>query len=493
MIRYEHELKRLKASILKEVVLLTKENILNKENINSIKFNIIPSEEPKYRSCVEHEREVVDNRARLAAGFAPNTSELKSIKEDGQVIHVIESACDKCPTHKFVVTDACRGCISHKCMEVCAVKSISRVNGKALIDQDTCKECGMCAKACPYSAISEVKRPCIKSCPTAAMTYGENEVAAIKEEKCIQCGACMSACPFGAVTDKSFISDVVKCLESDKNVYAIVAPAIVGQFGPKTTLGQIKQAMINAGFKDMIEASCGADAVTVHESNEFLERLEHGDKYMTNSCCPGMVGYVNTMFPSEKDKVSSTVSPMIATARKIKSSDKDAVCIFVGPCTAKKSEASIAQLRGSIEYVLTFEEIAALLEAYNVDPEVCEEVKIEDGSLFGRNFAIDGGLTAAIINYVTDKGVSVDFKPVVASGGDEIKKAMTMARVGRLDGNFIEGMMCLGGCVGGPATILPQNKVRPILNKFSKESKIKTVLSNDVLPEFETVEFDVHK
>lgn len=493
MIRYEHELKRLKAKVLKEIAILTKEDKLNKENIDSIKFNIIPDGKPKYRSNVDHEREIIDSRARLAAGLAPNTAELKDIKEEGQVIHVIKAACDTCPTNRFVVTDACRGCISHKCMEVCAVKAISRVNGKALINQDICKECGLCAKACPYSAISEVKRPCIKSCPTNAMSYDENKVVMINEEKCIQCGACMSACPFGAVADKSFITDVVKAIESEKNVYAIVAPAIVGQFGPKAALGQIKKAMINAGFKDMVEASCGADAVTVHESNEFVERIEHGDKYMTNSCCPGMVGYVNTMFPTETDKISSTVSPMIATARKIKKHDKDAVCVFVGPCTAKKSEASKVQLKDSIEYVLTFEEIAALFEAYDVEPEACENVKIEDGSLYGRNFAIDGGLTAAIQNYVTEKGISAEFKPVIVSGGDEIKKAMTMAKVGKLQGNFIEGMMCQGGCVGGPATILPQTKVRPILNKFSKESDIQSVLSNETLPEFENIELDIHK
>lgn len=493
MIRYEHELKRLKVKVLKEVILLTKDNKLNKENIDSIKFNIIPDGEPKYRDSVEHEREVVDSRARLAAGFAPNTNEIIDIRENGQIIHIIKSACDKCPTNKFVVTDACRGCISHKCMEVCAVKAISKVNGKALINQEICKECGLCEKACPYSAISQVKRPCIKSCPTSAMKYDENKIAMINEEKCIQCGACMSACPFGGATDKSNITDVVKNIEAGKNVYAIVAPAIVGQFGPKATLGQVKQAMIDAGFKDMVEASCGADAVTVHESNEFIERVEHGDKYMTNSCCPGMVGYVNTLFPTESERVSSTVSPMIATARKIKNNDKDSVCVFVGPCTAKKSEASSLRLKGSIEYVLTFEEIAALFEAYNIDPETCENIKIEDGSLYGRNFAIDGGLTAAIQNYVTEKGISAEFKPVSVSGGDEIKKAMTMAKVGKLAGNFIEGMICQGGCVGGPATILPQTKVRPVLNKFSKESEIKSVLSNDLLTEFDNIELDIHK
>ena len=42
----------------------------------------------------------------------------------------------------------------------------------------------------------------------------------------------------------------------------------------------------------MIEAALGADAVTVHEANEFIERMDRGDSYMTNSCCPGFLSFI---------------------------------------------------------------------------------------------------------------------------------------------------------------------------------------------------------
>ena len=74
-------------------------------------------------------------------------------------------------------------------------------------------------------------------------------------------------------------------------MYAVVAPAITGQFGPNIIMDKVKNAIKALGFKDMVEAALGADAVTVHEANEFVERMENGDKYMTNSCCPGFLSY----------------------------------------------------------------------------------------------------------------------------------------------------------------------------------------------------------
>ena len=37
------------------------------------------------------------------------------------------------------------------------------------------------------------------------------------------------------------------------------------------------------------------------------------------------------------------------------------------------------------------------------------------------------------------------------SGGTECKKALTLLKMGRLQADFVEGMACEGGCVGGPS------------------------------------------
>src|SRR5471030_1142323 len=444
MFQFENQLLRLKHDVLTRVAVLAKENKINKEEMEKIPYDMILGDIPTYRDTVEQERHVVLERAKLAAGYMQNGKdgkELVDIEEKKQILYVIKEACDRCPTKKFQVTDACRNCIAHKCESSCNFNAITYVNGRAYIDPDKCKECGMCNKACPYNAIAEDMRPCKKSCPTGALSYNAEDLSAeITESKCVNCGACMSACPFGAIEDKSSLVKVVNNLVGKEKIYAIVAPAITGEFGPKITYGQVKNAIKALGFTDMVEVACGADAVTVHESNEFIERMENGDSYMTNSCCPGFLSYIEKMMPDQAERISGTVSPMVATGRYIKAKYKDAKVIFIGPCTAKKNEAIIDSIKDSVDYVLTFEELIALFDTFEVDPATCEDIMVDDGSIFGRGFAMGGGVTAAIENYIKEKGVDADFKPIKVSGVAEIKKSIAMAKIGKLGGNFIEGM-----------------------------------------------------
>ena len=273
-------------------------------------------------------------------------------------------------------------------------------------------------------------------------------------------------------------------------MYAVVAPAITGQFGPTMNYGKIRNAIRTLGFEEMIEAALGADAVTVHEANEFVERMKRGDKYMTNSCCPGFLNFIEKINPTEKDKISGTVSPMVAAARYIKKNEPDAKVVFIGPCTAKKSEAVRLGVSDAVDYVLTFEELLALFEAFNVNPFECEEENVNDASVFGRNFGASGGLTAAIKNYIADSGVDeVEFKPIPTSGLD-CKKTMMLAKVGRLPGNFIEGMMCEGGCINGAGVIAPPMRAKVAFTKINNGTTIKAVLKNKTLEEFEGVNLE---
>lgn len=495
MIQFENQLKKLKHEVLTEVAKLAKQDRLTPWQIEKIPYEIIKGDKAQYRCCVYKERAIVLERAKLAAGYLANgdnsNDEFIDIRPDEQIIYVIEAACDKCPIDRYNVTDSCRNCLAHRCKEACNFGAISYINGRAYINQELCKECGMCKKACQYDAISDVMRPCKKACPTGALDINpQDRKAMIKEDSCVNCGSCMSSCPFGAISDKSLIVPVAKRLAKGRNMYAVVAPAITGQFGMKTTYGQIKNAIKKLGFKDMIEAACGADAVTVHESNEFVERMEKGNKYMTNSCCPGFLTYVEKMFPGELDKVSGTVSPMVATGRYIKSQEPDSKVVFIGPCTAKKSEAVRESIKDAVDYVLTFEELYALLEAFEINIEECEDEVVDDASIFGRGFGAHGGLTAAIENYVKDKNIEIDFKPVKVSGGVEIKKAMTMGKVGKLQGNFIEGMMCEGGCINGAGTLATAMKARTPFTKINAKATIKSVLDNKKIEEYKNINLE---
>lgn len=488
---FETELKKLKYEVLKEVAGLAKDGKINQEELEIVPYNIIKGEKPRYRCCVYHERAIVKERAKLAAGYIPNgdrPGKLIEAKDDDQIMYIIEAACDRCPINKYTITEACRGCLQHSCMEVCNANAITRINGRAYINQDACKECGLCKNACPYNAISEVMRPCKTVCPTQALAIDpEDRRAMINKKDCIDCGACMSACPFGAISDRSYIVPVIDALKSNKKVYAIVAPSITGQFGGNITVGQIKSAIKSIGFRDMIEAACGADAVTAHEAVEFVERMERGDSYMTNSCCPGFVSYIEKKFPDQVDRISNTVSPMVATGRLVKNEDKDAVVVFIGPCTAKKSEIRRENLKDAVDYVLTFEEIEAIFGAYEVELEEFEDVEVNDASSFGRGFAQGGGLSAAVEDFIKSKNIEVEFNPVKISGYSNLRKFMLLAKNGKLPGNFFEGMMCEGGCIGGAATVCCQKKTKAPLNKFSKEAKNQQVISNEKLIKFKDI------
>ena len=51
-----------------------------------------------------------------------------------------------------------------------------------------------------------------------------------------------------------------------------------------------------------------------------------------------------------------------------------------------------------------------------------------------------------------------------------------MGKPGR--SNFIEGMGCIGGCVGGPRTNIDKEKAKDFVNQFAEDSLILTPFDN---------------
>ena len=116
---------------------------------------------------------------------------------------------------------------------------------------------------------------------------GENGRAEIDITKCISCGRCMRACPFGTVIERSEIVDVLSAMKAGKHLTAMMAPAIVGQF--PGNLKRVVEALRELGFSEVLEVASGADVTTKREAAEFVERMKHGERFMTTSCCPGYV------------------------------------------------------------------------------------------------------------------------------------------------------------------------------------------------------------
>lgn len=273
-------------------------------------------------------------------------------------------------------------------------------------------------------------------------------IVEIDDKKCISCGQCVVGCPFGAISDRTFMVDVIRLMNSGVKVYAMVAPAIEGQFGADVSVGMIREAVKDLGFTDMFEVSLSADFVSKNEALELEEKVKAGEK-MTTSCCPAFVNMIKKHFPQLADKMSTTVSPMQATAGLIKAMYPDALCVFIGPCIAKKSEVIDSITMGGADYALTYEELYAMMEAKGVDPADYTG-ELQQGSKYGKNYSVSGGVTAAVLQTYKERNEDVPVKVCKANGAIECKKALTLLKVGRLPEDFIEGMACVGGCVSGP-------------------------------------------
>lgn len=461
--KFDTKVQYLKYKVLREVARQAwKDTLL--ENVLDIPKMIIPGKVPTMRCCVYKERAILAERVKLAMG---------GNIENPNVIEVIDIACDECPAAGYEVTDSCRGCLAHRCEDVCPRGAISfDHHHTAHIDKSKCIECGQCAKVCPYSAIANRKRPCQNACKIKAISINDEQAAYIDNEKCISCGACVYQCPFGAIMDKSYILNVIDLLKrQEKNkVYAVVAPSISSQF-TYAKLGQVITGLKKLGFHTVIEAALGADMVAQAESRELTEK-----GFLTSSCCPAFVAYIRSAFPELTEYISHNLSPMATIAKYIKETTENAKIVFIGPCTAKKAEIQSEQVKPWVDAVLTFEELQALFDSRDLDITTLEEDVLDNASYFGRIFARSGGLSDAVAQGLKEQNLT-DFEliPCACDGIEECKVALMKKKRNMLNANFIEGMACKGGCIGGAGCLTHGEKNKAQVDSYGKEAMEKTI------------------
>ena len=473
---------KIKHDVLYEVAKLAFAGELE-EKKDYIANQLIPGPTAQFRCCIYKEREIIRQRVRLAEGKAPGPV------DDGNVIQVISSACEDCPISSYTVTENCQNCLGKACINACKFGAIEPGRLRSHIDPQKCKECGKCAQACPYNAIAHLKRPCKFSCPVNAITYDEYGISVIDEKKCIRCGKCIHSCPFGAIASKTFIVPVINALREGKHIYAMAAPATEGQFGADITMESWRKAMKELGFVDFYDVGLGGDMTAAYEAEEWAEAYKEGQKKVT-SCCPAFVNMVRLHYPQLADNISTTVSPMCAISRMIKAQDPEAITVFIGPCLAKKSEVVDQQIEGNADYVLTYSEIRAIMKAKDVELEACPNDN-QTASTFGKRFANSGGVTAAVLESLKESDNCIDAKVCRANGSQECKKALLLMKVGRLPEDFIEGMACDGGCVGGPSSFNDQMASKKNRDALISQADDRGILDN--LKNYDMDKFSMHR
>ena len=441
----------------------------NLQDLEDLPYEIIPGEVAKYRDSIYRERAIVGERLRLAMGMSLNPADkptriTKGIDESNisgkyyepPLLQVIPSACNECKEKAFIVGEQCQGCMAHPCMEVCPKKAISFKDGYSYIDQEKCIKCGQCKKVCPYGAIYERKRPCANACGVGAIETDYAGRAKINPDKCVSCGMCMVNCPFGAIADKSQIYQLIKAMNEGAEVIAILAPAFVGQFGPKATPNKIKAALLDIGFADVWEVAVGADAGALEEAKHYVQSVATGKlPFLLTSCCPSWSMLGKKYFPEVIDEISNALTPMVATARAARITSPNAKIVFVGPCVAKKLEASRRTVRSEVDFVITFEELAGMFDAFGA----------------GRGYAVASGVAGAIKACIDEYYPGTEVKIDHVEGLAECKKMLLQAKAGKKKGYLIEGMGCPGGCVAGAGTNIPVVKAQIQVKKFVKEAE----------------------
>ena len=459
--------------------------------IEHLPYKIIPGEVARHRQNIFLERAIVSERLRLAIGlplreideYAPTGANIEesAIAEkyyEPPLINIINFACNACPPKQVRVTNMCQGCLAHPCMEVCPKDAISLVQGKSFIDQTKCIKCGKCADACPYGAILKLERPCAEACGMDAIGSDELGRAKIDYDKCVSCGMCLVNCPFGAISDKSQIFQLIQAIKRGDKVVAAVAPAFVSQFGENVTSSQMREAMRQVGFHKVIEVAVGADMCTAEEAEDFLKKVPAEQPFMATSCCPSWSVMAKKLFPQFKDYISMAMTPMVLTARLYKKDHPDVRIVFIGPCTAKKLEASRRTIRSDVDFVLTFEEMQGIFDAKGIVPSempVDPEEEFSTGTSLGRGFAVTGGVANAVKEAIKEIDPDREVKIERADGLRECRKMLMMAKAGKYNGYLLEGMGCPGGCVAGAGTITPVKKSTAAVGKYVADAKVRTI------------------
>ncbi len=459
------------------------------DQIRDIPNRIIEGDSPTYRDSVAREREIVGERVRLALGldlwsidklngYGPDFDLpiLREHKLPIQALRVIPSACEACEENSYFVSNTCHGCLAHPCISVCPVHATSMQNGLSFIDQKACIKCGKCYEVCPFDSIIKNERPCVAACGTNAFTKDpENAKAIIVSPKCVACGMCMVSCPFGAIMDKSEIYQVVQRMKQGK-VCAIIAPSFAGQFGEKVCFPQIAAGLFRLGFADVQEVAVGADVTAVLESREFIREVLGGDQpFLATSCCPAWSKFAKRELNDKAYCVSESNSPMIETAKVIQKNHPDSMIVFIGPCSAKKQEVAEPGLTGWVDYVLTFEEVAAMFDARGIDLETIDISAVSDrASADGRGFAVSSGVLSAITHVIRETHPDLQVQTDKAENLAECRKLLQQAKMGKRGKYLLEGMACPGGCIGGAGTLIDQNKANRKVRAFADGSARKS-------------------
>ncbi len=348
-------------------------------------------------------------------------------------------------------------------------------------------------------ACSEDERAaCAGKCLFDALRRDEQGNLSADPELCVGCGECVKNCKAHKLLESRDILPTLEEINRAKApVFAMIAPAFINQFSRDVTPGKLRTAFKRIGFAGMVEVALFADILTLKEALEFDRNiLKEEDYQLTSCCCPMWIAMIRRVYHELIPHVPGSVSPMVACGRSIKALHPEAVTVFVGPCLAKKAEAREKDVADSTDHVLTFQEMRDIFEFAGIHPAEMPEDERDHSSRAGRIYASTGGVSEAVQKTVErlNPNRKITVRAAHADGVAGCKKMLKDVLDGKITANFIEGMGCVGGCVGGPRALIPAEEGRKNVRRYGDEALYPTPIDNPFVIEllhrlgFNTVE-----
>lgn len=319
------------------------------------------------------------------------------------------------------------------------------------LDKGKCKGCTTCLRHCPTEAIR---------------VY--NGSAHIIADRCIDCGMCIRVCPYHA---KVAVTDPLDVIDFYKYKVAIPAPTLYGQFKGASSVDALLQGLVKLGFDDVFEVARAAELVSPLIAERVKERKVHNGIPLISSACPAIVRLIQVRFPELLNNLIDVISPMDAAAiiarrrmvERTGCTPEEVGVFFITPCAAKMTaiRSPFGKEKSPVSGAISILDIYGKLRA--ALPKQSDPKRFSEAGNMGVGWAQSGGEMLAV---GIENSLNVD-------GIDNVIEVLEAIENGKLsDLDFLEGLACTGGCLGGPLTFentyVAKNRLRKLIDALPK-------------------------